>query len=343
VVGTHRGLVKDASVQPPYRARYPSEEVIGGEGGRGHHEPSKSTPGFISESRNRNSANGSTLRRWIAATTPAAVRPSAWSFCKARRMGWSFSWFSRVAPSASYRRRRSPLVEKRAAAPRRQSGDKTTDCATPCSKTQGRQRCTVVRAPTSARGCSHRSAPPYGPSSRPSTRRRIPRRRDGSTGPSGGQSPKTPRKPPRNGRLRDGVGVEVVKLHPVVMWERRHPKPPLMKRGEADHIPRRRSRVGLAPEGQPLRLRPAGERTEQTLGDEGLQILHSDGGEGPRVTRWNDGRLVSHCRAEAMEAEGTRCAVFSSLCLLSQVVEAKAGGKRKWQGKEPLPAPLPRI
>jgi hypothetical protein len=34
VVGTHQGLVKDASVQPPYRARYPSEEVVDGEGGR---------------------------------------------------------------------------------------------------------------------------------------------------------------------------------------------------------------------------------------------------------------------------------------------------------------------
>jgi hypothetical protein len=92
-----------------------------------------------------------------------------------------------------------------------------------------------------------------------------------------------------NGRLRDEVGVEVVKLHPVVRRERphevacQHPKPPLMKRGEADHVPRRRSQVGLAPGGQPLRLRPAGERMEQTLGNEGLQILRGDGGEGPRV------------------------------------------------------------
>jgi hypothetical protein len=123
------------------------------------------------------------------------------------------------------------------------------------------------------------------------------------------------------------------------MWERpheaarRHPKPLLMKGGEADHIPRRRSRVDLAPGGQPLGLRPAGERTEQTLGDEGLQILHSDGGEGPRVARRNDGRFVSHRRAEAVEAEGTRCAVFSSLCLLSQVAKAKVEGKRKCQGK----------
>jgi hypothetical protein len=29
---------------------------------------------------------------------PAAVRPSSRNFCKARRIGWSFSWFSRVAP-----------------------------------------------------------------------------------------------------------------------------------------------------------------------------------------------------------------------------------------------------
>ena len=122
-------------------------------------------------------------------------------------------------------------------------------------------------------------------------------------------------------------------LHPVVVRERpheaarRHPKPPLMKRGEADHVPRRRSQVDLAPEGQPLRLWPTGERTEQTLGNEDLQILCSDGGEGPRVTRRNDGRLVSHRRVEAVEAEGTRCTVFSSLYLLSQVAKAKAEGK----------------
>jgi hypothetical protein len=106
VVRTHRGLVKDASVQPPLRARYPSEEVVGGEGVEDIREPSKLTPGFTSESRNRRSANGSTLWRWIAATTPAAVRPSAWSFCRAQRMGWSFSWFSRVAPQ----RQLSPAV-----------------------------------------------------------------------------------------------------------------------------------------------------------------------------------------------------------------------------------------
>jgi hypothetical protein len=122
-----------------------------------------------------------------------------------------------------------------------------------------------------------------------------------------------------NSRLRDGVGVEVVKLHPVVMRERpheaarRHRKPPLMEGGETDHVSRRRSRFGLAPGGQPLRLWPAGEKTEQTLGNKGLHFLRSDGGERPRVVRQNDGRLVSHRRAKAVEAEGMRCAVFSSL------------------------------
>jgi hypothetical protein len=61
-------------------------------------EPSKLTPGFISASRNGRSAKGSTLRRWIAATTPAAVRPPSRNFYKACRIGWSFSCFSRVAP-----------------------------------------------------------------------------------------------------------------------------------------------------------------------------------------------------------------------------------------------------
>jgi hypothetical protein len=36
MVGTHRGLVKGASIRPPYRTYYPLEEVVGGEGGRGH-------------------------------------------------------------------------------------------------------------------------------------------------------------------------------------------------------------------------------------------------------------------------------------------------------------------
>jgi hypothetical protein len=61
-------------------------------------ESSESTSSFISTSCNRRSAKGSTLRRWIAATTPAAVRLASRNFCKAYRIGWSFSCLSRVAP-----------------------------------------------------------------------------------------------------------------------------------------------------------------------------------------------------------------------------------------------------
>jgi hypothetical protein len=61
-------------------------------------EPSKTTPGIISESGNRRSVKGSTLWRWMAATTPAAVSPPSRSSCKASRRDGSFSCFSRVAP-----------------------------------------------------------------------------------------------------------------------------------------------------------------------------------------------------------------------------------------------------
>jgi hypothetical protein len=125
-----------------------------------------------------------------------------------------------------------------------------------------------------------------------------------------------------DGRLHDRVGVEVMQLHPVVVQEhpheaaRWHSKPPLMEGDETDHIPRRRSRVGLARGDHPLRLRPTGERTEQTIGNKGLQILHSNDGEMPRVARRNDGHLVSHRRTEVVEAEGMMCVVFSSLAIL---------------------------
>jgi hypothetical protein len=61
-------------------------------------EPSKSTPGVISESSNRRSVKGSTLRRWMAATTPVAASPPSRSSCKASRRGWRFFYFSRAAP-----------------------------------------------------------------------------------------------------------------------------------------------------------------------------------------------------------------------------------------------------
>jgi hypothetical protein len=86
-LGAHRGLGKSTGVQLSYRAGYPPVEVIGGEGTEDICEPSKSTSGVISESGSRRSVKGSTLRRWMAAITPAAVSPPSRSSCKASRRG----------------------------------------------------------------------------------------------------------------------------------------------------------------------------------------------------------------------------------------------------------------
>jgi hypothetical protein len=160
-------------------------------------EPSKPTPGVIFESSSRRSVKGSTLRRWMVATTPAAVSPPSCSSCKASRRGWRFFCYRAGPHSASCCRRRSPLVEKTTGASHRRSEGKTTGAATPCSKTQGWRGCTVAHAPASTRGCSHRPAPPCKLSFPPLSRQNAPRRRGGSTDPSGAQSPKTLRKPPR--------------------------------------------------------------------------------------------------------------------------------------------------
>jgi hypothetical protein len=179
-------------------------------------------------------------------------------------------------PSASFRWRRSPLVEKKAVAPRHHFGDKTTGSATLVRRHKGGRDvllCTPQPQMEGAAANPHRHTDLF------HVRRCGEELRGEDMGPQvpvgvNPQKPLTNRH--ENGCLHDGVGVEVVKLHPVVVRERpheaarRHPKPPLMKRGEADHVPRRRSQVGLAPGGQPLRLRPAGERTEQTLDNEGL-------------------------------------------------------------------------
>jgi hypothetical protein len=62
------------------------------------------------------------------------------------------------------------------------------------------------------------------------------------------------------------------------------------------------------------------ERTKQTVGNKGLQIVRRDGGERPRVARRNNGHPVGHHQAEEVAAERTRCTVFF-LWLFPQVAE----------------------
>jgi hypothetical protein len=129
-----------------------------------------------------------------------------------------------------------------------------------------------------------------------------------------------PQKPFANRRedgcLHDGVGVEIVQLHPVEMQNRPHEatcwhsEPLLVERDETQHVPRRRGRGGSARRDHPLRLRVTREGTKQAIGNKGLQIVHRDGGERPRAARRNDGHPIGHHQAKEVAAERTRCAIF---------------------------------
>jgi hypothetical protein len=144
--------------------------------------------------------------------------------------------------------------------------------------------------------------------------------------PVGGNPQKSFANRCEDGCLRDGVGTEIVQLHPVDVQNCphkttcRHSEPLLMKRDEAQHIPRRRGRGGSARRGHPLRLRVTEERTKQTISNKGLQIIRRDGGERPQVARRNNGHPVGHHQAEEVAAERTRCAV-SFLWLFPRVAK----------------------
>jgi hypothetical protein len=95
-----------------------------------------------------------------------------------------------------------------------------------------------------------------------------------------------------DGRLRDGVGVEIVQLHPVVMQERPHEtscwhsEPPLMEGDETQHIPWRRGRGGSARRDHPLRLRVTREGTKQAIRSSTVTVEKGHGSRGgTTVTR----------------------------------------------------------
>jgi hypothetical protein len=131
-------------------------------------------------------------------------------------------------------------------------------------------------------------------------------------------------------RLRDGVGIEVMQLHPVVVRERpheaarRHPEPTLVERDEADHIARGQGRLILILGRNPFGAWPGRARAEQAFEDRFLQLLHSHGGEGPRIARWKDGHFLGHGEARGRRRRrGTRSS-YSSLSLAA--TEKSSGG-----------------
>jgi hypothetical protein len=94
----------------------------------------------------------------------------------------------------------------------------------------------------------------------------------------------------KDGGLRDGVGGEVVELHPVVVEKRPHEdrrrdtEPPLVEAYEAHHVAFRRGRLPMGRRRRnPLRLRPTRPRPQQPIRDQILQLLLRHGRGGPAV------------------------------------------------------------
>jgi hypothetical protein len=75
LVGAHPKLGEGVGSGFPIAADTRHWRASKGRGSGDIRDPSQSASGVISQSGSRRSAKGSTLRRWMAATTPAAVSP----------------------------------------------------------------------------------------------------------------------------------------------------------------------------------------------------------------------------------------------------------------------------
>jgi hypothetical protein len=139
-----------------------------------------------------------------------------------------------------------------------------------------------------------------------------------------------------DGRLRDGVGVEVVQLHPVVMQERPHEtacwhsEPPLMEGDKAQHIPRRRGRVSPAQRDHPLWLRVTGEGMEQTVGDKGSRssTVTMEKGHGSRGGTTVPRSAIAKRRGWRRSGQGTRFS-FSGYSLRLRKPKQEASSRVK--------------
>jgi hypothetical protein len=106
-----------------------------------------------------------------------------------------------------------------------------------------------------------------------------------------------------DGGLRDGVRGEVVQLHPIVVQDRlheatrRHAESPLMEGDEAHDVPRWWGWNDSAHGRDPLRSLLIGERTEQTLADQILQVARRHRGKKPWIVT----------RSAITERKGWRC------------------------------------
>jgi hypothetical protein len=313
----HRGLGKSTGVQLSYRAGYPPVEVISGEGDRGHMRTLQADPRRHLRKEQPPLRQGEHPPAMDGGDHPRGGKPSVSQLLQGlqKRLEILLS-IARgpIAPVAAggghhslRKRREPPIVVPKVKPP-------TLPPLVQRHK-DGRDVLLRMRLPQ----LEDAAAGPHHHVNSPFPRRQGKRLHGEEMGP---QIPVgvNPQKPFANRRedgcLHDGVGAEIVQLHPVEMQNRPHEatcwhsEPSLMERGETQHIPRRRGRGGSARRGHPLRLRVTGEGTKQTIGNKGLQIVRRDSGERPQVARRNDGYPVGHHQAKEVAAERTRCAVF---------------------------------
>jgi hypothetical protein len=103
-----------------------------------------------------------------------------------------------------------------------------------------------------------------------------------------------------DGRLSDGVGVEVVQLHPVVVRQgpheatRQNPEAPFMERGKANDVPCGQTQHLLIVRRDLLGLRAGGLVPEQAAVNQHFQIYIANGRHRPRVAGRKDGDLFLH-------------------------------------------------
>lgn len=122
---------------------------------------------------------------------------------------------------------------------------------------------------SSTGACNHRLSPHGTPCSPLREGRTAPHGRSRDTSPSGARSRGTLADRCVDGHLGYGVGVKVVQLRPVVVWECPHEtiyrpfEPPLVEGDEADHVARRWGQLLLVPRCEPLGVRPEGARAKQ--------------------------------------------------------------------------------
>ena len=97
-VGAHQKLGEGVGVRLPQRNGHPPLEGVEGKRIRGHPRALPVSLRSHLQSGSRRSAKASTLRRWMAATTPAAVSPPSRNSFRAWRRGSRFFYLSCGVP-----------------------------------------------------------------------------------------------------------------------------------------------------------------------------------------------------------------------------------------------------